>query len=51
MHTPPMTQLGMVSRKATSGVIMEKIRQATAAPQMETVEALRVMATVAMDSP
>ena len=46
-----MTQLGMVSRKATSGVSREKTMQAMAAPQMLMVEALRVMATVAMDSP
>jgi hypothetical protein len=46
-----MTQLGMVSRKATSGVISEKRMQAMAAPQMLMVEALPVRATQAMDSP
>ena len=51
MQTPPMTQLGMVWRKAISGEMKLTMMQSTAAPQMLTVEALRVMATQAMDSP
>ena len=46
-----MTQWGMDSRKAISGVMKENTRHMIAAPQMLVVEALRVMATQAMDSP
>ena len=51
IHTPPITQLGIVSRKAIRGEMKEKIMHMQAAPQMLTVEAFRVMATQAMDSP
>ena len=50
-QTPPITQEGMVSRKAISGVMKETMMQRNAAPQMLMVEAFLVIATQAMDSP
>ena len=49
-QTPPITQFGIVVRKATSGVKRLKMIQRIAHPQIETVEALRVIATHPIDS-
>ena len=51
MHTPPMTQPGMESRKATKGPMKETRMAMMAVVVMVTTEALRVMATQPTDSP
>ena len=51
MHTPPMTQLGMVSRKQTNGVRKAIRMHITAVVRMVHTEAFFVMATQAMGSP
>ena len=51
MHTPPMTQDGMLEMKATIGLKKERMMHSTAAAMIVAVEALRVMATQAIDSP
>ena len=50
MQTPPMTQAGIESTKAISGVINEKSMQPIAS-RIVTVAAFPVIATQAIDSP
>ena len=51
MQTPPMTQDGIESTNATSGVMNENRMQPNAAVRIVRVLALPVIATHAMDSP
>ena len=51
MHTPPMTQEGIVAMKPTTGDRKERQMHSMAAVMMVATEALRVMATQPIDSP
>ena len=51
MQTPPMTQPGIESKKATKGEINATNTDIIAAAVMVTTEALPVMATQPTDSP
>ena len=51
IHTPPMTQAGILEMKATKGEIKAMMMHSKAAQVMVATEAFRVMATQAIDSP
>ena len=51
MHTPPMTQPGMLDRKVTNGAMNAETIASAAVKRMVTTEALPEIATHPIDSP